>query len=200
MKASHGAVGPPEASFSREPPAIATDGRRRVVFLNRSAERLLGVRQRDVLGSELGSVFSGDVMGMLAHAATLRIPGAVPRAERVVYILDPSKVSCPLSKREHEIVALLSDGYAALNIAARLNLSHATVRNHIQNALRKLDAHSQVEIVAIALRRGWVDRQESPGGAQPPRRGAGRSSIRWSRMSDGSTLPSFLVERVQREG
>jgi DNA-binding NarL/FixJ family response regulator len=84
----------------------------------------------------------------------------VPRAERTVYILDPTAISCPLSRREHEIVALLSDGYAALNIAARLNLSHATVRNHIQNAMKKLEVHSQVEIVALALRRGWVDRQE----------------------------------------
>jgi len=55
---------------------------------------------------------------------------------------------------------LLADGYAALNIAARLNLSHATVRNHIQNALRRLELHSQVELVALALRRGWADRQE----------------------------------------
>jgi len=160
MKTSHRVAGFPDASFSREPPAIATDGRRRVVLLNRGAERLLGVRQRDVLGSDLGSALSREVMDVLAHAAVLRIPGAVPRAERVVYILDPSMASCPLSKREHEIVALLSDGYAALNIAARLNLSHATVRNHIQNALRKLDAHSQVEVVAIALRRGWIDRLE----------------------------------------
>ena len=57
-------------------------------------------------------------------------------------------------------MALLADGWAALNIAARLNLSHATVRNHIQNALRKLEVHSQVEIVALALRSGWVDRRE----------------------------------------
>ena len=160
MRASHSAVANPEARFSREPPAIATDGKRRVVFLNRGAERLLGVRQRDVLGSEPGSVLSREAMSLLAHAAVLRIPGGVPRADRVVYILDPAMISSPLSRREHEIMALLSDGYAALNIAARLNLSHATVRNHIQNTLRKLEAHSQVEAVAIALRRGWIDRHE----------------------------------------
>jgi len=163
MKTSLGAVGFPEAWSSREPPAIATDGKRRVVFLNGAAERLLGVRRKDVLGSELSSVLSRQAIDTLARSAVLRIPGAIPRAERTVYILDPRTVrtiSCPLSKREHEIVALLTDGYAALNIAARLNLSHATVRNHIQNALRKLEVHSQVEIVALALRRGWVDRQE----------------------------------------
>jgi DNA-binding CsgD family transcriptional regulator len=170
-KTNQGVVGILEASSSRELPAIATDGKRRVVFLNPAAERLLGVRRKDVLGSELSSVLSHEAMDMLARAATLRIPGAVPHAERTVYILDPATISCPLSQREHEIVVLLTQGYAALNIAARLNLSHATVRNHIQNALRRVDVHSQVEIVALALRHGWVDRQE-------PRWNAGSAS--WS--------------------
>ena len=57
---------------------------------------------------------------------------------------------------------MLSDGYAALNIAARLGLSHATIRNHIQNILRKLDVHSQVEAVALSIRRGWIDRSGAP--------------------------------------
>ena len=70
--------------------------------------------------------------------------------------VDPPISVSPLSSREREIVMLLSNGYAALNIAAKLNLSHATVRNHIQNVLRKLEVHSQVEAVALAFRRGWI--------------------------------------------
>lgn len=69
---------------------------------------------------------------------------------------DPPISVSPLTPREREIIGLLSNGYAALNIAARLNLSHATVRNHIQNILRKLDVHSQVEAVALSFRRGWI--------------------------------------------
>jgi len=141
---------PFERLFLQQAPAIATDGKRRVVFLNLAAKRLLGVSRKDVLGFELSSV--------LSRSAVLKIPGIVPHAERAVYILDPATertITCSLSKREHEIVELITEGYSALNIAARLNLSHATVRNHIQNALRKLEVHSQVEIVALALRRGW---------------------------------------------
>ncbi|MFI5179946.1 MAG: LuxR C-terminal-related transcriptional regulator [Thermoanaerobaculia bacterium] len=69
---------------------------------------------------------------------------------------DPMLSVSPLTVREREIVVLLSNGYAALNIAAKLNLSHATVRNHIQNILRKLEVHSQVEAIAVAFRRGWI--------------------------------------------
>lgn len=77
------------------------------------------------------------------------------RTAPVVAPEPPISVS-PLTAREREIVLLLSNGYAALNIAAKLNLSHATVRNHIQNVLRKLDVHSQVEAVALSFRRGWI--------------------------------------------
>lgn len=69
---------------------------------------------------------------------------------------DPPISVSPLTTREKEIIHLLSNGFAALNIAAKLNLSHATVRNHIQNILRKLEVHSQVEAISVAFRRGWI--------------------------------------------
>jgi DNA-binding NarL/FixJ family response regulator len=164
MRANH-AVDLPEASHFGEPPAIAIDGMHRVVFVNRAAELMLGVSRRKLLGSELSSVLPREALDVVARSATLRIPAGGPHADRTIYILDTlaRTGACPLSKREHEIVALLADGWAALNIAARLNLSHATVRNHIQNALRRLEVHSQVEIVALALRNGWVDRKETVG-------------------------------------
>ena len=68
----------------------------------------------------------------------------------------PAGAPNPLTPREREIVDLLSNGFAALNIAARLNLSHATVRNHIQNILRKLEVHSQVEAIAVSFRNRWI--------------------------------------------
>lgn len=82
--------------------------------------------------------------------------GAAERRAGPVAAPEPPISVSPLTAREREIVLLLSNGYAALNIAAKLNLSHATVRNHIQNVLRKLDVHSQVEAVALSFRRGWI--------------------------------------------
>lgn len=88
-----------------------------------------------------------------------RLVGAIRAASRPsadAPPADPLITVSPLTGREREIVLLLSNGYAALNIAAKLNLSHATVRNHIQNILRKLEVHSQVEAIAVAFRRGWI--------------------------------------------
>jgi DNA-binding CsgD family transcriptional regulator len=163
MNMNPGIAGLPRVSPSQEPPAFATDGRNRIVYINPGAEHMLGVLEDAVVGCDLTVLLARGVLDTISSATVLKIPGAGLRGARTVYLLRATSVlsaSCPLSKREHEVVALLADGYAALNIAARLNLSHATVRNHIQNALRRLEVHSQVELVALALRRGWVDRQE----------------------------------------
>ncbi len=148
------------ASSRTEPAAFATDRRRRVVYWNAGAERLLGVPRSAVVGYALDELVSQGVLDPIAGTCILEIPGAGGRTDRTVYLLrsEAAPEPCPLTDRERGIVELLSDGYAALNIAARLGLSHATIRNHIQNILRKLNVHSQVEAVALALRRGWIDR------------------------------------------
>jgi DNA-binding CsgD family transcriptional regulator len=157
-----------------EPAAFATDRRNRVVYWNGAAERLLGIPESSVLGNTLDVVLSKGMLDAVTGACVLDIPGAGLRTDRTIYLLK-SEVQplgpCPLTPREIGIVEMLADGYAALNIAARLGLSHATVRNHVQNILRKLDVHSQVEAVALAIRRGWVDRS----GAASPRAQAARA-------------------------
>ena len=61
-----------------------------------------------------------------------------------------------LTAREGEVLALLGEGCRADQIAARLGVSIATVRNHIRAILRKLECHSQLEAVAESRRRGLL--------------------------------------------
>jgi DNA-binding NarL/FixJ family response regulator len=63
-----------------------------------------------------------------------------------------------LTRRELEVVSLLAEGASSSEIATRLAISINTVRNHVQNLLTKLGAHSQLEAVAIAVREGIVTR------------------------------------------
>ncbi len=58
-----------------------------------------------------------------------------------------------LTNREREVLNLLAEGLDGAAIAERLVLSPATVRNHIQHILARLDVHSRAEAVALALRR-----------------------------------------------
>ncbi len=64
----------------------------------------------------------------------------------------PAAPPLTLTAREIEILRLLSGGTSTREIADSLFISVATARNHIQNILRKLEVHSKLEAVALALR------------------------------------------------
>lgn len=55
-----------------------------------------------------------------------------------------------LTRREHEILRLLAQGYRSEAIAEQLFISPATARTHTSNILAKLEVHSQLEAVAFA--------------------------------------------------
>ena len=59
-----------------------------------------------------------------------------------------------LTRREQEVLNLLLMGLDRRAIASRLFCSRETVRTHIQNIMSKLDAHSTIEVIAIARQSG----------------------------------------------
>jgi len=59
-----------------------------------------------------------------------------------------------LTKREQEVLAMLGKGMSNAAIAEELTVSVHTVRNHIANLSAKLGAHSKLEALSIAVRRG----------------------------------------------
>jgi two-component system, NarL family, response regulator LiaR len=61
-------------------------------------------------------------------------------------------VRSPLTQREWEVVDLLAEHLSTEQIADRLVLSPETVRSHVKNILRKLDARSRDEAVRAAQR------------------------------------------------
>jgi PAS domain S-box-containing protein len=64
------------------------------------------------------------------------------------------KPSAALSGREIEVLTLLAEGLPTKTLAQRLNISHFTARNHIQNILVKLNLHSKAQAVSYAFKRG----------------------------------------------
>lgn len=58
-----------------------------------------------------------------------------------------------LTKREREILGRLADDQSQFEISSALGVSHATVRNHVQHILGKLEVHSIIEAVARYLLR-----------------------------------------------
>jgi PAS domain S-box-containing protein len=64
----------------------------------------------------------------------------------------PSPPSPALTARELQVLRLLANGASTQHIADTLFISVTTTRNHVQNILRKLDVHSKLEAVSLALR------------------------------------------------
>ncbi len=61
-----------------------------------------------------------------------------------------------LTRRELEVLRLMAAGASTKAVADCLHVSQATVRNHVQNLLRKLGVHSRLEAVAHATNHRWL--------------------------------------------
>ncbi len=66
----------------------------------------------------------------------------------------PDRPPVALSGRELEVLTLLAEGLSTKGLAQKLNISHFTARNHIQNILVKLDLHSKAQAVSFAFKKG----------------------------------------------
>jgi len=62
-----------------------------------------------------------------------------------------------LTSRERDVLTLLGRGIGTAGIAAQLLLSRNTVRNHVQNILTKLGAHSTLKAIALARENGLIE-------------------------------------------
>jgi DNA-binding NarL/FixJ family response regulator len=121
-------------------------------------------RLRASLAAALRASPDFEVVGVTASDAN------VPSSVEVVLVAHEGEESGPriqptrsdptvgpvLSNREREILALLADGLANKQIAARLGISKNTVKTHIELLFDKLAVSSRAEAVATGVRRGLL--------------------------------------------
>jgi DNA-binding NarL/FixJ family response regulator len=101
-----------------------------------------------VAASDANLPSSADVI-LVAHAAEdSLVPGQPTR--------DDGVVGTVLTNREREVLALLADGLANKQIAARLGISKNTVKTHLELLFDKLGVGSRAEAVATGVRRGLL--------------------------------------------
>ena len=62
----------------------------------------------------------------------------------------------PLTPREMEILNYIAQGYLNKQIAAELDISEQTIKNHVTSILRKLNANARTEAVVVAIRQGII--------------------------------------------
>ncbi|NLF69764.1 MAG: response regulator transcription factor [Candidatus Anammoximicrobium sp.] len=76
--------------------------------------------------------------------------------ERLNSRLDPTEDDVPLTKREYQVLRHLAFGLSNREIGRSLKISIETVKEHVQNILRKLDAADRTEAAVWAVKRGLV--------------------------------------------
>jgi two-component system response regulator DesR len=114
-----------------------------------------GYLRRAMEGGAAGFLLKDQPASQLAAAIRRTLSG-----ERVV---DPglaaaalSQGECPLTPREHEVLAASRRCATVAELADALFLSHGTARNHLSSVMQKLDARNRAEAVRIAEDNGWL--------------------------------------------
>jgi two-component system response regulator DegU len=62
-----------------------------------------------------------------------------------------------LTKRECEVLQLLTDGKSNRAIGEALFISEKTVKNHVSNILQKMNVNDRTQAVVVAIKNGWVE-------------------------------------------
>lgn len=142
-------------------PSYVLDSSGVVRWLNPAAERLLG----DVRGRHYTSVVAHEQTRLARELFTQKVLGTVEVTDTPATLLntDGSRADVPddppteeipgLTPRQHEVLRLLQRGHSTEQIAAELNISRDTVRNHVADLLRALGAKSRLEAVALSFGR-----------------------------------------------
>jgi two-component system response regulator DesR len=78
-------------------------------------------------------------------------------------VIDPDLVaaaletgSTPLTARETDVLRAAENGITTEQIASRLSLSPATVRNYLSNAISKVGGRNRIDAIRIARNAGWL--------------------------------------------
>jgi DNA-binding NarL/FixJ family response regulator len=79
-----------------------------------------------------------------------------PRLDRVLLSPQATARVPQLSPREREVLHLMAEGFTAEAVGVRLGVSVETVRTHVRNVIRKLQARNRVHAIAMALERGDI--------------------------------------------
>lgn len=62
-----------------------------------------------------------------------------------------------LTKRESEVLQLLTDGQSNRTIGETLFISEKTVKNHVSSILQKMGVNDRTQAVVTAIKNGWVE-------------------------------------------
>lgn len=115
--------------------------------------------RRDPEPEELGLALEAAEAGLiLLHPSSARrlISALLTSSEPLRGEPEPLTETEPLTKREREVLRLISDGLGNKEIAHKLGISEHTAKFHISSILAKLEVSGRAEAVSQGIRRGLI--------------------------------------------
>ena len=136
--------------------------RTRVVILSMHSNEayVLQALRSGVAGYVLKESTASDLAQAVREAAAGKRYLSPPLSERAIEVyLEKAQMTTldayeTLTSRERQILHLVAEGLGNSEIAARLSISPRTVETHRANVMRKLNLHSQTDLIRYALRKG----------------------------------------------
>lgn len=144
----------------------ATQPATKIVVLTSATEDDVLLRAIDVGASGFITKFRAidDVIAAVraAHAGEILIPpamllGLLSRLHRRQQEESAAAPLEPLTPREREVLQALARGLDNRQAARYLQISPNTLRTHLQNIMDKLNVHSKLEAVVLALKHGLIE-------------------------------------------
>ena len=90
----------------------------------------------------------------LSPAIAKRLLGQIRDGTTLPVKLAPASETPALTRRELEVLQLVADGLSNAEIATRLFITEGTVKNHVHNALEKLQLDNRTQAAAYIVRHG----------------------------------------------
>jgi two-component system response regulator DesR len=114
--------------------------------------------------ANLKTALAAHVSGFLAKdTPALALIDAIREIDGGGRVIDPAVALAaldarpsPLTPRETDVLRLHAEGLDPREIAARLFLSHGTVRNYLASATDKLGARNRIHAIRIATENEWL--------------------------------------------
>jgi two-component system, NarL family, response regulator DesR len=161
--------------------AAAQEARADVALLDIELPGLSGLEAADALSRELPAcrvvmvttfgrpgylqrAMAAGASGFLVKDGPIEgLADAIRRVAAGETVIDPELAgralrapSSPLTARERDVLAAAEDGSTVADIAGRLHLSAATVRNYLSDAIGKTGTRNKTEAALLARRNGWL--------------------------------------------
>lgn len=74
-----------------------------------------------------------------------------------IFYSEDNLIENPLTKRESDVLTLVSKGKTTKEIASELYLSPGTVRNYMSVILDKLQVSNRIEAISLFKEKGWLE-------------------------------------------